>query len=45
VGLVGAGALAAADREHASDNAFAAVLGLTVPHMTTVALQLARRGR
>jgi hypothetical protein len=28
-----------------SDNAFAAVLGLTVPHMTTVALQLARRGR
>jgi Brp/Blh family beta-carotene 15,15'-monooxygenase len=44
VGLVGAGALAAADREHMSDNAFAAVLGLTVPHMTTVALQLARRG-
>ena len=45
VGLVGAGALAAADRDHMSDNAFAAVLGLTVPHMTTVALQLARRGR
>ncbi len=45
VGLVAAGALAAADREHASDNAFAAVLGLTVPHMTTVALQLSRRGR
>jgi Brp/Blh family beta-carotene 15,15'-monooxygenase len=45
VGLVGAGALAAADPDHASDNAFAAVLGLTVPHMTTVALQLARRGR
>ena len=45
VGLVGAGALAAADREHASDNAFAAVLGLTVPHMTTVALELSRRGR
>jgi Brp/Blh family beta-carotene 15,15'-monooxygenase len=45
VGLVGAGALAAADREHASDNAFAAVLGLTVPHMTTVALRLSRRGR
>jgi len=45
VGLVGAGALAAADREHASDHAFAAVIGLTVPHMTTVALQLARRGR
>lgn len=45
VGLVAAGALAAADREHASDNAFAAVLGLTVPHMTTVALGLARRGR
>jgi Brp/Blh family beta-carotene 15,15'-monooxygenase len=45
VGLAGAGALAAAHREHASDDAFAAVLGLTVPHMTTVALQLARRGR
>lgn len=45
VGLVGAGALAAADRERASDNAFAAVLGLTVPHMTTVALGLSRRGR
>ena len=45
VGLVAAGGLAAADPEHASDNAFAAVLGLTVPHMTTVALQLTRRGR
>ena len=45
VGLVAATALAAADREHASDNAFAAVLGLTVPHMTTVATELARRGR
>jgi Brp/Blh family beta-carotene 15,15'-monooxygenase len=45
VGLVGAGVLAAADREHASDNAFAAVLGLTVPHMSTVALELSRRGR
>ena len=44
-GLVAAGGLAAADRDHASDNAFAAVLGLTVPHMTTVALQLTRRGR
>jgi Brp/Blh family beta-carotene 15,15'-monooxygenase len=45
VGLAAAGALAAADREHASDNAFAAILGLTVPHMTTVALALSRRGR
>lgn len=45
VGLVAAGVLAAADRKHASDNAFAAVLGLTVPHMTTVALELSRRGR
>jgi Brp/Blh family beta-carotene 15,15'-monooxygenase len=45
IGLVAAGGLAAADREHASDNAFAAVLGLTVPHMTTVALQLTRNGR
>lgn len=45
VGLIGAGALAAADPEHASDNAFAAVLGLTVPHMSTVALELTRRGR
>ncbi len=45
VGIVGAGALAAADPDHASDNAFAAVLGLTVPHMTTVALELSRRGR
>ncbi|MDQ3663288.1 MAG: Brp/Blh family beta-carotene 15,15'-dioxygenase [Actinomycetota bacterium] len=45
VGLVAAGGLAAADPENASDNAFAAVLGLTMPHMTTVALQLTRRGR
>lgn len=45
VGLVVAGVMAAADREHASDNAFAAVLGLTVPHMSTVALELSRRGR
>ena len=45
VGLIAAGGLAAADREHASDNAFAAVLGLTVPHMTTVGMQLTRRGR
>lgn len=45
VGLVGAGALAAADPDAASDNAFAAVLGLTVPHMTTVGLELSRRGR
>jgi Brp/Blh family beta-carotene 15,15'-monooxygenase len=45
VGIVGAGVLAARDREHASDNAFAAVLGLTVPHMATVALELARRPR
>ncbi len=44
VGLVGAGVLAARDPRRASDNAFAAVLGLTVPHMTTVALELARRG-
>jgi beta-carotene 15,15'-dioxygenase len=43
VGLVAAGVLAAADPRRASDNAFAAVLGLTVPHMTTVALQLSRR--
>ena len=45
IGLVAAGALAAADPDAASDNAFAAVLGLTVPHMTTVALGLSRRGR
>lgn len=45
VGLVAAGALAVADPQHASDNAFAAVLGLTVPHMSTVALELSRRGR
>lgn len=44
VGLVAAGVLAARDPKHASDNAFAAVLGLTVPHMTTVALELSRRG-
>lgn len=43
VGLVGAGLLAARDPEHGSDAAFAAVLGLTVPHMATVALELARR--
>ncbi len=45
VGLLGAGALAVADPERASDHAFAAVLGLTVPHMTTVAAELTRRGR
>lgn len=45
VGLVGAGVLAARDPEHASDNAFAAVLGLTVPHMATVTMELARRPR
>lgn len=43
VGLVGAGVLAARDPARASDNAFAAVLGLTVPHMATVALGLSRR--
>jgi Brp/Blh family beta-carotene 15,15'-monooxygenase len=43
VGLAGAGVLAARDPEHASDNAFAAVLGLTVPHMATVTAELARR--
>lgn len=43
VGLLGAGALALRDPAHASDNAFAAVLGLTVPHMTTVAAELSRR--
>lgn len=43
VGLVGAGVLAARDPEHASDHAFAAVLGLTVPHMATVAWELTRR--
>jgi len=43
VGLLGAAALALADPEHASDNAFAAVLGLTVPHMTTVAAELSGR--
>jgi beta-carotene 15,15'-dioxygenase len=45
VGLVASAVLALSDREHASDNAFAAVLGLTVPHMTTVAAELTRRGR
>ena len=45
VGLVAAGVLAVADPAHASDNAFAAVLGLTVPHMSTVALELTGRGR
>ena len=39
----GAAALALRDPEHASDNAFAAVLGLTVPHMTTVAAELSGR--
>lgn len=43
VGLVAAGVLSARDPEHASDNAFAAVLGLTVPHMATVTMELARR--
>lgn len=43
VGLLGAGALALKDPAHASDNAFAAVLGLTVPHMTTVAAELSAR--
>ena len=43
VGLAAAAALALKDPEHASDNAFAAVLGLTVPHMTTVAAELSRR--
>jgi beta-carotene 15,15'-dioxygenase len=45
VGLVGAGLLAARDPRHATDSAFAAVLGLTVPHMATVALELSRRPR
>jgi beta-carotene 15,15'-dioxygenase len=44
VGLAGAGVLAARDPRHATDNAFSAVLGLTVPHMATVALELSRRG-
>ena len=43
VGLLGAGALALKDPAHASDNAFAVVLGLTVPHMTTVAAELSAR--
>jgi Brp/Blh family beta-carotene 15,15'-monooxygenase len=43
IGLGGAAVLAARDPEHASDNAFSAVLGLTVPHMATVAWELARR--
>lgn len=45
VGLLGAAALAVSDPERASDHAFAVVLGLTVPHMTTVALELSTRGR
>ena len=45
VGLLGAAALAAADPDRASDHAFAVVLGLTVPHMTTVALELSTRHR
>jgi beta-carotene 15,15'-dioxygenase len=44
VGLAGAGPLAVRDPRHATDNAFCAVLGLTVPHMATVALELSRRG-
>jgi beta-carotene 15,15'-dioxygenase len=43
VGIGGAAVFAARDPQRASDNAFAAVLGLTVPHMATVAWQLARR--
>ncbi len=42
VGLAAAAALVARDPGHASDSAFAAVLGLTVPHMTTVARELRR---
>ena len=42
VGIGGAAVLAARDPQRASDNAFSAVLGLTVPHMATVAWQLAR---
>lgn len=45
IGLAAAGVLAARDPKHASDNAFAAVLGLTVPHMLTVAAQLSGRRR
>ena len=45
VGLIAAAVLIARDPRHASDAAFAAVLGLTVPHMTTVALELSGRGR
>ncbi len=44
VGLLAAALLAVRDPRHASDHAFAAVLGLTVPHMTTVALELSARG-
>lgn len=40
VGGLGAAALITRDPERASDAAFSAVLGLTVPHMTTVALTL-----
>ena len=43
VGLVAATLLAVRDPRHASDNAFAAVLGLTAPHMATVALGLSVR--
>lgn len=43
VGLAAGATLAVRDPRRASDNAFAVVLGLTVPHMTTVAAQLARR--
>lgn len=43
VGLAAGAALALRDPRRASDQAFAVVLGLTVPHMTTVTLQLARR--
>ena len=45
LGLAGVAVLAAADPDRASDHAFAAVLGLTVPHMTTVALELSARER
>lgn len=43
VGIAAAAALVAIDPDHASDKAFAAVLGLTVPHMITVAIALNRR--
>jgi Brp/Blh family beta-carotene 15,15'-monooxygenase len=46
LGVAAAGVLAARDPQRASDQAFAAVLGLTVPHMATVAVELAgRQGR